>query len=137
MAIAQQPPLLLEQTAVLKAPRRMDLMYGFLRGVQDDGLDVVGAGASANGCEAEFEDLDAQSDACFARARAHIRRGEYALADVEIEHGLFIDNLERKPVGKGFCAVRVMRASGRQIVNKIERLLSPSRQRAGKGQVTR
>jgi hypothetical protein len=137
MAIAQQPPLLLEQTAVLKAPRRMDLMYGFLRDTQDHALDGEQGFKSAVTWWTKSRTADSKHDRCLIKSRECYARGEYAVADYWVEQAQHWDAHEDTCLDRVWATFTGIAESCRQIVNKIERLLSPSRQRAGKGRVTR
>jgi hypothetical protein len=132
-----QTPLLLEQTAALKAPPRTNPLFGALRRFQEWFMDVDGCRSSARKYEHEFNDWDTLSDAELKSALADARAaGQHGIAN-KIERGLFFDDKEREPLGKHWRMFDQAQDAARQGVTSIERLLTPARQRAGKGQVPR
>jgi hypothetical protein len=134
----QTPPLLTEYIAAApKAPANRDPLYGFLRDTQDHALDGEQGFRSAVTWWTKSRTADSKHDRCLTKSRECHARGEYAMADYWVEQAQHWDAHEDTCLDRVWATFTGIAESCRQIVNKIERLLSPSRQRAGKGQVTR
>lgn len=134
MALAQQPPLLLEQTAALKAPTRTNPLHRFLRDTQDHALDGEQGFKSAVTWWVKSRTADSKHDRCLNKSRECHARGEYAMADYWVEQAQHWDAHEDTCLDRVWATFSGIAESCRQIVASIERLLAPtSRQRAGKG----
>jgi hypothetical protein len=132
MSVSQ--PLLQFTTPALKPPANRDPMYGAFRRLQDWLMDVDGCRSSARRYEHEFDEWDRLSDAELKSALADARAAGHHVIANKIERGLFFDNKEREPLAKHWRMFDQAQDAARQGVAWVERFLTPSRQRAGKGQ---